>query len=101
MKKLNELRPFFSVLIIIMTLFFTVFLHMEERRMGYSVLKLNREIKKLNDEKRTLAVRLAKVTRPQRVESMAQNRGHLRRAEEGQIIHLSGRAVASDIEVRP
>lgn len=42
---LAQLKPFLSVLTICVTLFSIVFLQMEERRMGYAILKLTREQK--------------------------------------------------------
>lgn len=63
---------------------------MEERRMGYSVLKLTREHKKVSEEKRVQEVALAKITRPQLLESMAQQKFTLKKIQANQIIHLSG-----------
>lgn len=92
-KSIKQLKPFLSVLIIISTLFSIVFLQMEERRMGYSVLKLTREFKKVQEEKRVKEVTLAKVTRPQLLESMAQQKFTLKKIQANQIIHLSGPVV--------
>jgi hypothetical protein len=89
-KNIRQLRPFISVLIIIFTLFSIVFLQMEERRMGYSVLKLSREHKKILEEKRVKEISLAKITRPQLLDSMAQQKFTLKKVEANQIIHLSG-----------
>lgn len=89
-ENIKQLKPFLSVLIIIATLFSIVFLQMEERRMGYSVLKLTREFKKVQEEKRVKEITLAKVTRPQLLESMAQQKFTLKKIQANQIIHLSG-----------
>ena len=89
-KNIKKLKPFLSVLIIIATLFSIVFLQMEERRMGYSVLKLTREYKKVQEEKRVKEVTLAKVTRPQLLESMAHQKFTLKKIQANQIIHISG-----------
>lgn len=89
-RNIKQLKPFLSVLIIIATLFSIVFLQMEERRMGYSVLKLTREFKKVQEEKRVKEVTLAKVTRPQLLESMAQQKFTLKKIQANQIIHISG-----------
>lgn len=88
----RQLKPFFSVLIIISTFFFLVFLQMEERRLGYSVLKLSREHKKILEEKQAREIQLVKVTRPQLVEHMAQSKLTLKKIQANQIIHLSGSA---------
>lgn len=92
----KQLKPFFSVLLIIFTLFTIVFLQMEERRMGYSVLKLTREYKKVFEEKRVKEIALAKVTRPQLLDSVAQQKFTLKKVQANQIIHLSG-----PVEVQP
>ncbi|WP_291515595.1 hypothetical protein [Bdellovibrio sp. ArHS] len=65
--------------------------------MGYSVLKLTREHKKVWEEKRTKEIALAKITRPQLLDTMAQQKFTLKKVQANQIIHLSG-PVASDVE---
>lgn len=85
----RQLRPFFSILLVIFTLFSIVFLQMEERRMGYVVLKLTREHKKVQEEKRTKEISLAKITRPQLLDHVAQQKFTLKKVQANQIIHLS------------
>lgn len=84
------MKPFFSILLIIGTLFSLVFLQMEERRLGYAILKLTREQRQIVEEKRAKSMQLAKITRPQHVEKMAQSRFTLKKVQANQIIHLSG-----------
>lgn len=86
----SPLKPFLSVIIIIVTLFGLVFLQMEERRMGYELLILNRDQKRLVEERRLKEMQLAKMTRPQQVEKMAASTLTLRKVQASQIIHLSG-----------
>lgn len=83
-------KPFLSLMMIIITLLGIVFLQMEERRMGYSLLKLRREHKAIMDDKRSREIQLAKVTRPQLLESMAHRKFTLKKISTHQIIHLSG-----------
>lgn len=90
----RELAPFLSVLIVIATAFGVVFCKMEARRMGYSVLKLTRAERKQRDHQRHRMIMLAKITRPERVQSVAQNRLTLKRAESGQIIQMTERGIA-------
>lgn len=87
---LQSLKPFLSVLIIISTLFGLVFLQMEERRRGYELLRLNREQRAVVEERRERSMQLAKITRPQYVEHVAQSRLTLRKLQSKQIIHLTG-----------
>lgn len=97
-RNFRQLKPFFSVLIVIFTFFSLVFLQMEERRLGYSVLKLSREHKKILEEKHAREIQLVKVTRPQLLESMAHSKFTLKKIQADQIIHLSGStAVANEV----
>ncbi len=91
---MDSAKPFVSILILVGTLFSLVFLQMEERRMGYLILKLTREQRSVMDEKRDKAMMLAKMTRPQHVEKMAHNRLSLQKIQAGQIIHLTRSAQA-------
>lgn len=78
-----------SVTLIILTLFGVVFLQMEERRLGYSLLKLTRNYRKVLENKKNNEILLAQATRPQWVEKMAASRFTLKKAEANQIILLS------------
>jgi hypothetical protein len=89
-ENIRYLKPFISLVIIISSLLFMVFLRMEERRLGYSILKTNAEYKKVIDQKRELEMQLAKTTRPQLLDTWAQRRLTLKKVESNQIIHLSG-----------
>lgn len=92
----RQLKPLLSVVIVIVTLFGLMFLHMEERRIGYSILKLNREQKRLAEEKREGEIALAKVTRPQHVEKIASSKFTLKKIQASQIIHLQGPALTPE-----
>lgn len=90
------MKPFVSILFIIGTLFSLVFLQMEERRLGYAILKLTREQRQIVEEMRAKSMQLAKITRPQHVERMAQSRLTLQKVQANQIIHLSGAQLSAD-----
>ncbi len=90
----NKLRPFLSLLIIVGTLFSTVFFKMEVRRMGYLVLKQNREFKSVQDDFRINVMTFAKVTRPDRVREFAVSQLTLNDARRGQIIHITADRIA-------
>ncbi len=92
--QMGELKPFLSVLIIIMTLFSLVFLKMEVRRVGYSVLRDTRQYKVLRDEHRYQVMKYAQATQPDRVRSMAISQLTLNEARRGQIIQLSNPGLA-------
>lgn len=94
------MKPFFSILLIIGTLFSLVFLQMEERRLGYAILKSTREQRQVIEEKRARTMMLAKITRPQNVERLAQSRFTLKKIQANQIIHLTGSStVAASREI--
>lgn len=90
----DSIKPFLSIIFIIGTLFSLVFLQMEERRLGYLILKMTREQRQVVDEKREKNMLLAKVTRPQQVEKMAQSKLTLKKIQASQIIHLSGAQIS-------
>ena len=93
-RRINDLLPFFSVLILVATLFTLVFLKMEVRRMGYAVLKSTQEYKKLRDHQRLMNMDYARLTRPELVRKYAVSRLTLNDARNGQIIQLSGLELA-------
>ncbi len=85
---LKQLKPFLSIVIIIVSLFTLVFLQMEERRLGYEILVLNKDLKKSIDQRRVLDVRLAQALRPEKVEQVAARKSTLNKAISGQIIQM-------------
>lgn len=93
-RNLNEILPFFSVLLFVATLFTLVFLKMEVRRMGYSVLKATQEYKALRDHYRLMSMEYARLTRPELVRKYAVSKLTLNEANTGQIIQLAGDELA-------
>lgn len=85
----NELKPVLSIVIIISTLLGLVFLQMEERRIGYTILKMSRNLKNRIDERRALELRLAQATRLEKLEVMASQRLTLKKAQSHQVIYLN------------
>ncbi|MCX7977906.1 MAG: cell division protein FtsL [Bdellovibrionaceae bacterium] len=85
----THVKPFLSISFIVVSLLVVVFFQMEERRMGYSLLKIRAEHKKIQQEVRSNEVKLAKILRPQRLEEMAQARFTLKKADSRQIIYLN------------
>ncbi len=89
-EKVLQFKPLISVLIIVFSFFSLAFFQMEERRIGYNLLKLNREHRDSLEHKRSLEVQLAKITKPQLLDQVAQSRLTLKKLQSNQIIHLSG-----------
>jgi len=90
----EEVAPFASVTIIVATLLAMVFCKMEVRRMGYSILQLSRTERQMRDHERLQMVQLAKITRPERLQALAEHRLTLRKPGIGQIIQMTEQGVA-------
>ena len=87
---MSAFKPVVSLVLIIGTLLFVVFTKMEERRLGYEILKLNRDQRAAVEERRQKELALARVSRPQHVEKFAQDHLTLKKLQDSQIIQLSG-----------
>lgn len=90
MNQTIQFRTFLSIFIVISTLFGLVFMQMEERRLGYSVLVLNKDQRRLSEIKYKKEYTFNKLTRPQYVEKMARVRRELKKVRPEQVIQLSG-----------
>ncbi|NCN95166.1 MAG: histidine kinase [Bdellovibrionales bacterium] len=90
----NDLGPFLSVFIVVITLFSLVFLKMEVRRHSYSLWKATREYQDLQNQNRLAKMELAQVMRPDRLRTLALNRLTLSEAKRGQVIQLDGEQIA-------
>lgn len=90
----HEIRPFLSVLLIVVTLFLLVFFKMEMRRLGYEVHKQDRIYKSYVDNYRLKTIQYAQAIRPERVKSMATRMTGMQTAKSGQIIYLTERGIA-------
>lgn len=87
------IKPFISIGLIIFTMLSVVFIKMETRRVGYSLLKDSRQYKTLTETKRLHEMTLAQALRPERIETFAQKRLSLQKPEKGQIVQLSGQKI--------
>lgn len=67
-----------------------VFLQMEERRLGYSVLLMNKEFRKLSEQRQRKDYQFQQLTRPQYVEKLASLRKELKKVKPEQVIHMTG-----------
>jgi cell division protein FtsL len=85
----SSFRPLLSLIFLILTLLSLVFVQMEERRLGYQVFKLEREHRNLLNQRRMKEIQLARLTKPQHVKRVAQQRLSLRKTEAHQVIHLN------------
>lgn len=93
-QQVKTIKPFISILLMMGFLFGFAFIKMENRRMGYSFLKLAQKEKQLRNQQRERAVELARMTRPERVQKIASQNLPMKKAGHGQIIQMTGSGVA-------
>lgn len=89
----NDVAPFASVFVIVACLLGIVFCKMEIRRMGYSILQLSRVERQIRDKERLQMVQLAKITRPDHLQAVAEHRLTLRKPGSGQVIQMTEQGV--------
>ena len=75
-------------MIIISGLLTIVFAKTEVRRLGYSVYKLSKVEREARDDLRQRQMSFARLTRPERIELLAQTKLELKEPSKGQIIQL-------------
>ncbi len=92
--QVKTIKPFISILLIMGFLFGFAFIKMENRRMGYSFMKLVQKEKQLRNEQRQKSIELAQKTRAERVQLLATQRLPLKKAVSGQIIQMTGDGLA-------
>ena len=88
-QQVKSIKPFISVMLLMCFLFSIAFIKMENRRMGYSFLKLVHKEKVLRNKQREKSLQLARMTRPERVRVLATQRLPMKKAGEGQIIQMA------------
>ena len=93
-QQVKSIKPFISVLLVMGFLFSYALIKMENRRLGYSFVKLAQQEKQLRNLQRNKAVQLARKTQPERVQLLATQRLPLKKAESGQIIQMTGGGLA-------
>lgn len=67
---------------------------LENRKLGYQLYDLAKNEKSLREQKRRGVKMLVEMTRPQRLNNIAMNRGELRTADKAQLIHLTETGLA-------
>ncbi len=95
-KKITEtMRPFLSLFFILLALFAVVFVKMENRRMGYVLLDLAEQEKRMTLKQRLALANLARMTSPERVRKIATTQLTFQTAKEGQVIRVAGSGTAA------
>lgn len=92
--QVTTIKPFISVALLMCFLFTFAFIKMENRRMGYSFMKLAQKEKQLRNKQRQKSIQLARMTGPERVQLLATQRLPMKKAGQGQIIQMTGSGVA-------
>lgn len=93
-QRMNTIKPFLSIVLLMGFLFTFAFIKMENRRMGYSFMKLAQKEKKMRNKQRQKSVELARMTGPERVQYLATQQLPLQKAKSGQIIQMTGDGLA-------
>jgi hypothetical protein len=93
-KQVKTIKPFLSVLLVMGLLFGFAFIKMENRRLGYSFMKLAQKEKQLRNQQRQKVIELARMTGPERVQLLATQHLPLKKAGEGQIIQMTEDGIA-------
>ena len=89
----RELRPFFSILIIIGALFATAFFKITQRRLSYALYRENRKFDQIQDAYHSSLKTYSKLTQPARLKNLAEKRS-LREKQKGQVIQvIDGKAL--------
>jgi hypothetical protein len=83
------MRPFISVVILVVIALVTVFIKMEVVRSGYEVLSLGHKTKILSEDSFRLESQYAKLTRPSRIDKIGTERLALGRIQKNQVIMMA------------
>jgi len=88
-KKIQSLKPFVSLVLIISSMLTIVFCKMEVRRIGYMFWKETKIEKRVKDDLRMNSLELATLTRPDRVEQFAKKYWSLNKPDNKRIVQLA------------
>ena len=92
----KKIKPFFSILLIISTLFLIAFSKLTLRRLSYSLYQESREFHRIQEEYYFHLKEYSRVTRTERLEYLAKRQSFNKRRK-GQIIQvIDGKAVIVD-----
>ncbi len=93
---MNEnIKPFLSVFILLLSLFAIVYVKMENRRMGYALLELAEKEKRATQRQQLSMVSLARMTSPERVRKIATTQLTFQNAKQGQVIRVAGQGTVA------
>jgi hypothetical protein len=85
----QRLAPFVSIFLLVVIGLFTVFVKMEAVRAGYEVVKLGHMQKLAGNDKASLQLVYAKLTRPERLDQIGTHRLALARAQKNQVVLMA------------
>ncbi len=92
----KDIRPFYSILFILLVLFLTSFFKITLRRLSYSLYQENRKFDRVQDEYYSNLREYGRVMRTDRLENLAK-KGSLDEKKKGQIIQvIDGKAFIID-----
>jgi hypothetical protein len=86
---LEEIAPIFSMCLIVACLLGVVLMKMQERQLGYSVLKMSRQFRELSEQRKWLEIQHAKSIKLDKLQNMVARKPALRRTETQQVIYMN------------
>jgi hypothetical protein len=93
-QQVKSIKPFLSIALLMCFLFIFAFIKMENRRLGYSFMKLAQKEKHLRNKQKEKSIQLTRMMGPERVQLLATQRLPMKKAGQGQIIQMTGDGVA-------
>ena len=93
-QQVRTMKPFLSIALVMCFFFTFAFIKMENRRMGYSFMKLAQKEKSMRNKQRQKSIQLARMTGPERLQYVATERLPLKKAGSGQIIQMTDNGLA-------
>lgn len=88
------MKPLISLFLVWSFLFLTVFIKMENRRLGYEALKLYQKEKQAREEKRQKMAELARLNSPERIRRVATRIYNYKKARKEQVIRVAAKGTA-------
>lgn len=87
--RMQSIKPYISLMLVVSSLLVIVFCKMEIRRLGYVLWKESKIEKEIKDELRLQSLDYATLNRPERIERLAKQMWSLERPREKQIVQLN------------
>ena len=94
------MKPLFTVLLVLSSMFSLALIRTQERKLGYEVVELKKNHRDLLEERRRKTIQIAKLSRPQYIEAAINNKSLLRKVQQDQVIHLNSQLDVESLEAK-